>query len=231
MKTSHQIEHDHEAIRAMLATHAADDTSWDQPPMLFALVHDPDPDTGYGVVPVRPLNAVLHEHMNDGHRLPAVLATIADHVHVIENLEPGLDTLRNAVLVCRGEPEMARQWFPRVSKHTIACGLVLRTETWTLQRTNLDDPYPEGSWANHPDSIESLSWQAVVDDDMFDHVAWDRGDGAPWSDHWSFQSDFYKSAKHKQRVPTLMRAIVRLSARTSFTPWPPPEVPSMFKRP
>jgi hypothetical protein len=214
---NHQIEHDHVAIRAMLSRWAADDTSWDQPPLLFALLHDPD--AGYGIAPVRPLNTFLHEHMGNGHRLHAVLRQIVEHVFTIEREIPGLDTLRNTVPLCYGDDEYRREWFPKVSERTVACGLVVRSEVWKLEK-KVGDPHPEGSFADVPGRIESLSWQAVVDDDTFDLVWWDRGEAAPEFQHWSFDSDFYRSTKDKQRIATLMRKIVRLSARVSHQPWP-----------
>jgi len=214
---NHQIEHDHVAIRAMLAERCADDTEWDQPPLLFVLLHDPD--AGYGVAPVRPLNAFLHEHMDDGHRFHAVLRQIVEHVFTIEREVPGLDTLRNTVLVCQEDAAFAREWFPKVSERTVSCGLVTRTEAWKLQHPK-GTPFPEGSFADVPGRIETLSWQAVVDDDTFDWVWWDRGEAAPQSNFWAFDSDLYRSSKDQQRVATLMRKIVRLSARVSHMPWP-----------
>jgi hypothetical protein len=228
MNPNHHIEHDHEAIRAMLAERAADDTSWDQPPLLFALVHDPD--AGYGIVPVRPFNEFLHQHLGD-YPFSALLRQLAANALTIEQQVPGLDVLRNAVQVCREDRAFAREWFPKVSERTVACGLVVRTEAWKVTRPNDGTPYPEGPLADVPGAIESLNWKAVVDDDTFDWVWWDRGAAAPESNYWSFDSELYRSTKDQQRVPTLMRKIVRVSARVSHMPWPrfPDALPDDFE--
>lgn len=217
MNPNHQIEHDHVAIRAMLATWAADDTSWDQPPLLFALVYDPD--AGYGIVPVRPFNETLATYL--GSFPPhAVLAQIVENVYTLDQDLPGMDSLRIAVRVCLEDPKLAHVWFPRISRATVACGLVLRNEVWMLPRDSMDAPAPKGSFAEQPGVVEALSWTVVVDDDTFHDVSWERGEVAPGFGHWSFDSDFYRATKDRQRIPTMMRKIVRLSARVSHMPWP-----------
>lgn len=198
--------HDHAALRAMLAKHAADDTNWDHPPMLFALIHDPV--AGYGIGPLRPWNDVFQKALMD-HPPQVVLPAMADMARNHLDMVPGLNSGLAAVDVCLHVEAVRRRWFPGITEAAVPCGIVYRTEVWGAPMR--DGKIPERfTVSQDPERMEVLMWQAVSDDDTFHQVAWKRGDAAPVFDSFAFDSPSYRPkermiAKHLRRLMRINR--------------------------
>lgn len=203
------------AIMDMLARHAADDTQWDEPPLLFALGRTPE--GAYGIAPARPWTKVMLQAHQD-HRLPDVLEAFPDMMERWDQHAPGVDPAWVALRVAF-EDGPSRPWFPDIAEGTEPCGIALRVEAWAkstpveVEQVNPAD-FPPGRLADDLDAVEVLSWLAVTYDEQFCNVSWRRGEAAPMFDTWSFKSDFYQEHKNKQRMATALRAMMRMSRRT-----------------
>lgn len=208
------MEHNHIALRAMLAEHAAADVERRKPPMLFALAHDPV--NGYGVIPTRPWNEEMRKAIEtypDANILAGMVDMAQRHLAYL----PGLNTAQIAVQVCHEDPEV-RPWFPGVTEHTRACGIAYRTEAWAAP-VPADGTLPDrGKLSLHPQRIELIKWSAVCEDDTFHEVAWVQGHAAPIFDHFAFSDTRYDP--RMQNTATQLRGLMRVNrraARYNFT--------------
>lgn len=201
-------KHDATAIMDMLARHAADDTMWNEPPLLFALGRTPE--GAYGIAPARPWTTVMLEAFKE-HRLVDVLEAFPDMMARHEQVAPGLDALWVALRVAFEDPQARACWFPGIAKGTEPCGIVLRTEAWAKPQPVDQVEIPAGSLADDAEAFEILSWITVTYDEQFCQVTWKRGEAAPQMSTWSFKGDFYRQRHQMQRVPKALRAMMRLS--------------------
>ena len=203
------MNHDHIALRAMLAEHCAADTLWDERPLLFALVYDPD--NGYGIAPLRPWNDVMHQALMDDPPqvvLPSMVDMVRRHLAAI----PGLNAAQAAVDMCLSKKEV-RTFFPGITARSRPCGIVYRSEDWGA-------PMPaDGSVPNlfdasrHPERIEMVTWRAVCEDDTYHQVIWVKGQPAPVIDHFAFTDDRYDP--RMWAVATHLRGFMRVNRRAA----------------
>lgn len=194
------------AIMDMLARHAAEDTNWDEPPLLFALGRTPQ--GAYGIAPARPWTGVMLNAYEQGAQLGNILEAFPKMMERHRRLAPGIDA---ACVALQVEFEESRQqWFPQISAGTEPCGIVLRSEGW-VRSVPLDQGAPAtGRSADDPDAVEILSWQAATYDDQFCTVAWMRGQAAPIFDTWSLKKG-RGDGQIEERIPQAMRAMMRVS--------------------
>lgn len=221
------MTHDHDAIMAMLARYAADDTEWDRPMVLFALGRNPG--GAYGIAPIRPWNSLLSEAINDyGFMGAGAISALADMADRTRATLPGLDVATIAFNICHADPQM-RRYFPAAGPETEPCGVVMRTEAWTIPGGS-DVEIPPGGFADHPDATETLEYLAVSDDDHFMQVSWHRGAAAPKHLRWSFADSIYRDHKHQQRIATDLRTLMQVNcAAVQYNREHPKDVPPWLK--
>lgn len=195
------------AIMDMLARHAADDTNWDEAPLLFALGRTPE--GVYGIAPARPWTGVMLDAFEPGVKLRNILAAFPDMMERHQRMAPGLDMAWVALRVEFEETD--RQWFPDITEGTEPVGIILRNEGWAKLQEPGETEIPKGSLADDPASVEVLMWQAVTYDEQFCQVVWTRGEASPRFETWSFKGDHYREHKDMQAIPTALRAMMRVS--------------------
>lgn len=203
------MTHDHIALRAMLAEQCAADTIRDDPPLLFALLHDPE--NGYGIAPLRPWTDIMHEGLKD-HPPQVVLPALVDMAQRHLAAVPGLNAAQAALDLCLGKKEM-RTSFPGVTERSRACGIVYRTEEWAAPAP-ADGSMPEMfSLSQHPERIELVTWRAVCEDDTYHQVAWVKGKPQPFIDHFAFSDERYDP--RRWAMATHLRGLMRVNRRAA----------------